>query len=172
MSIATEIQRLQTAKADIKTAIEEKGVEVGNGLIDTYAEKIKEISGGASLPIDIAEINSGTWTQATAVPSGSQLNIEHGLDNVPDLVLVTSDLFDKTIEYNALAQSAYIADSGIVIVVAYLNSSVSSRVVTEYTSATVGIVNVDDVKFAIQTAGNRQIRSGTTFTWIAMRWAK
>ena len=42
MSIDLEIQRLQTAKADIKTAIEEKGVQVGDGLIDTYAEKISE----------------------------------------------------------------------------------------------------------------------------------
>ncbi len=48
MSIATEIQRLQSAKADIKTAIENKGVTVGDGTIDTYAEKISEISGGGS----------------------------------------------------------------------------------------------------------------------------
>ena len=54
MSIATEIQRLRTAKEDIKTAIEEKGVEVGNGLIDTYAEKIKEITGGGGDVIDLA----------------------------------------------------------------------------------------------------------------------
>lgn len=46
MSIATEIQRLQTAKADIKTAIENKGVTVGDGTIDTYAEKIGEIEVG------------------------------------------------------------------------------------------------------------------------------
>lgn len=46
MSIATEITRLQSAKADIKSAIEEKGVEVGDGTIDTYAEKIGEISVG------------------------------------------------------------------------------------------------------------------------------
>jgi hypothetical protein len=46
MSIANEILRLQTAKADIKTAIENKGVMVGDGTIDTYAEKINEISGG------------------------------------------------------------------------------------------------------------------------------
>ena len=46
MSVATEIERLQTAKADIKSAIEEKGVTVGDGTIDTYAEKIGEISGG------------------------------------------------------------------------------------------------------------------------------
>ena len=46
MSVADEIIRLQTAKADIKTAIEEKGVMVGDGTIDTYAEKIAEISSG------------------------------------------------------------------------------------------------------------------------------
>lgn len=46
MSIATEIERLQTAKADIKAAIEEKGVTVGDGTIDTYAQKIGEISKG------------------------------------------------------------------------------------------------------------------------------
>ena len=48
MSIASEIQRLQTAKADIKAAIEEKGVAVGDDTIDTYAAKIGEISGGGS----------------------------------------------------------------------------------------------------------------------------
>ena len=46
MSIATEIERLQTAKADIKSAIEEKGVTVGDGTIDTYADKVREISAG------------------------------------------------------------------------------------------------------------------------------
>lgn len=48
MSIATEIQRIQSAKANIKAAIENKGVTVGDGTIDTYAEKISEISGGGS----------------------------------------------------------------------------------------------------------------------------
>lgn len=43
MSIATEIERIQNAKTSIKNAIEEKGVEVGDGLIDTYADKISEI---------------------------------------------------------------------------------------------------------------------------------
>lgn len=48
MSIASEIQRLQGAKANIKAAIEQKGVTVGDGTIDTYAAKIDEISGGGS----------------------------------------------------------------------------------------------------------------------------
>lgn len=44
MSIASEITRILNAKADIKSAIEEKGVAVGDDSIDTYAEKISEIS--------------------------------------------------------------------------------------------------------------------------------
>lgn len=48
MSIATEIERIANAKASIKASIENKGVEVGDGLIDTYASKIDEISTGGS----------------------------------------------------------------------------------------------------------------------------
>lgn len=44
MSVASEITRLQNAKASIKTSIENKGVTVGDGTIDTYASKIDEIS--------------------------------------------------------------------------------------------------------------------------------
>ena len=48
MSIAAEITRIQGAKADIKSAIEAKGVTVGDGLIDTYADKVAQISGGGN----------------------------------------------------------------------------------------------------------------------------
>lgn len=43
MSIASEIERIQNAKASLKTSIENKGVEVGNGTIDTYASKIEPV---------------------------------------------------------------------------------------------------------------------------------
>ena len=47
MSIASEIQRLQTAKTDIKTAIEAKGVTVpSSATIDTYDDYVSQISGG------------------------------------------------------------------------------------------------------------------------------
>lgn len=45
-NISTEITRLTNAKAAIKSAIEAKGVTVGDGTLDTYAEKIGEISSG------------------------------------------------------------------------------------------------------------------------------
>lgn len=48
MSVATEIERIQNAKYSIKTAIENKGVVVGDSTIDTYASKIDEITAGGS----------------------------------------------------------------------------------------------------------------------------
>lgn len=51
MSVATEITRLQTAKADLKTAIEGKGVTVPSAtLISGYAALVEQISGGGGLP--------------------------------------------------------------------------------------------------------------------------
>lgn len=47
MSIATEISRLQTAKSNLKTAIEAKGVTVpSSAKIDTYDDYVSQISGG------------------------------------------------------------------------------------------------------------------------------
>lgn len=47
MTIASEITRLNTAKADIKTAIEAKGVSVPtNAKLDTYDTYVSQISGG------------------------------------------------------------------------------------------------------------------------------
>lgn len=46
MSILSQISRLKNAKSSIKTAIENKGVTVGSGTIDTYASKIDEIKTG------------------------------------------------------------------------------------------------------------------------------
>ena len=49
MSIATEITRLQGAKADLKTAIENKGVTVSSSaLLDTYASLVDSIPTGTS----------------------------------------------------------------------------------------------------------------------------
>lgn len=43
MSIATEISRLQTAKANLKTSIENKGVTVGDVTLDEYYTKVDAI---------------------------------------------------------------------------------------------------------------------------------
>lgn len=92
MSIATEIQRLQSAKADIKTAIENKGVTVGDGTLDTFAEKISEISVGGSgdydqgyedgknsvVRIDKYAITFGNLFYQTAYPQDTEFVLEYG----------------------------------------------------------------------------------------------
>lgn len=63
MSVASEITRLQNAKADIKTSIENKGVTVGDGTIDTFASKIDEISSGVDINdyYDLTKRTSGSF---------------------------------------------------------------------------------------------------------------
>lgn len=49
MSVTSEITRLQNAKADLKTAIEGKGVTVPSSTkLDGYADLVDSISGGGS----------------------------------------------------------------------------------------------------------------------------
>ena len=43
MSVQGEIERLESAKADIKSAIENKGITVGSVTLDGYAAKVNEI---------------------------------------------------------------------------------------------------------------------------------
>lgn len=62
MSIATEITRLQTAKSNLKTSIENKGVTVPSAtLIDGYASLVDQISGGGGSG---REYEMGTYTPA------------------------------------------------------------------------------------------------------------
>lgn len=56
MSIASEITRLQTAKADIKAAIEDKGVTVPSAAtLDDYADYVSAISGGGGGGISVSK---------------------------------------------------------------------------------------------------------------------
>lgn len=82
MSIAAEISRIQSAKADIKAAIEAKGVTVpSSATIDTYDDYVSQISGGGGVPIpsNLSSIlldNYGNITSAT-IKSGTTI-IETG----------------------------------------------------------------------------------------------
>lgn len=57
MSIATEIERLQTAKGDLKTSIEAKGVIVpSEALIDTYDTYVDAIETGGGEIVEISQL--------------------------------------------------------------------------------------------------------------------
>lgn len=61
MSIATEIERIQNAKASIKTAIESKGVTVpSTAKIDNYSNYIDDIATSSSLSVSV-----GGWGNNT-----------------------------------------------------------------------------------------------------------
>lgn len=104
MSIATEIQRLQTAKADLKTAIEAKGVAIDeNATIDTYASKVDEIESGGGLPdnmkwataTSVVSVDDWSWvvgdTAEIYLPSVTSLEnlIHHNSQTAPERVIVT-----------------------------------------------------------------------------------
>jgi hypothetical protein len=79
MSVASEIARLQNAKASIKTSIENKGVTVGDGTIDTYASKIDEIS-----------TSSAVLGTKTITANGTYKAIDDNLDGYSQVTVETS----------------------------------------------------------------------------------
>ena len=71
MSIANEISRLQTAKADIKSAIEEKGVSVpSSASISTYDDYVLQIQTGGGGSEDLKQLIQKTITSID-IPSGT-----------------------------------------------------------------------------------------------------
>ena len=86
MSIQTEIDRLASAKAAIKTAIEGKGVTVADSAnIDAFAALIDSIEAGGG--------GGGGFACGLITPvdmKASQLEIEHGLGAVPAAIFIAA----------------------------------------------------------------------------------
>lgn len=62
MSVATQISRLQTAKADIKTAIEDKGVAVpSSAKIDVYDDYIRAIATNETIVINLTTNQNSSY---------------------------------------------------------------------------------------------------------------
>lgn len=86
MSIQTEIDRLASAKAAIKTAIEGKGVTVADSAnLDAFAALIDSIEAGGG--------GGGGFAYGLITPAdmmASQLEIEHGLGTVPAVIFIAA----------------------------------------------------------------------------------
>ena len=82
MSIASEISRLQTAKLDIKTAIEAKGVTVpSSAKIDTYDDYVSQISGGGgggTIPSAFTSWEYDDWGKPTSIV------FKNGVTSIPE----------------------------------------------------------------------------------------
>lgn len=77
MSIATEITRLQTAKSDLKTSIENKGVTVpASTLISGYSALVDQIITGGTPNIQALNITTnGTYTATGSVDGYSPITV-------------------------------------------------------------------------------------------------
>ena len=98
LSVASEITRIQNAKADIKTAIEGKGVTVPSATkIDGYADLIDDIPTGGS-PTgtkNISITSNGTTTEDVASYASAQITT-----NVPNSYSVSDE--GKVVDNGAL----------------------------------------------------------------------
>lgn len=87
MSIASEISRLQTAKANLKTAIEGKGVTVPSATtLDGYAELVDSISGGSSQIGDFTKYKSVSVTPTVE----TYALLTNPMDVTPKLVIISA----------------------------------------------------------------------------------
>lgn len=76
MSIANEIQRLQGAKAELKTAIESKGVSVPSATkIDGYAALVRQVRNPATLPVEATTVRISA-SQTENVASNDNIKIK------------------------------------------------------------------------------------------------
>lgn len=77
MSIATEITRLQTAKADLKTAIEAKGVTVSSATkLDGYAALVGKITTGGGESKNAQVVQGTTRTNSSTLTAiGAELTV-------------------------------------------------------------------------------------------------
>lgn len=96
--ISEQIARLQQAKADIKAAIEAKGVEVpDSALISDYDDYIAQIEGGGGC--SVASANSITFDDMGRV---SSVSYKEGVTSIPDYIFMynsslTSVTFPSTL---------------------------------------------------------------------------
>lgn len=99
MSVATEITRIENAKSNIKTAIENKGVSVPNdALIDTYATYISQISGGSS---------GLTYETGTYTPTNDIARPTIAFTNVHNEAPIYIGMFDVTDTSNQNTNTNY-----------------------------------------------------------------
>ena len=121
MSIYSEITRVKNAKAAIKAAVAAKGVDVGDGKLDTYAEKINQIQqGGDATTIMLVE-RTGTSVQIPAgttkignyafyvYPTLSTVTIPDSVTSIGNYAFGTSGLTAVTIpaSVHAISQSCF-----------------------------------------------------------------
>lgn len=191
MSIASEITRLQGAKSDLKTSIENKGVTVPSAtLIDGYASLVDQISGGGGSGLDY---ETGTYTPVSDTVQPT-INFSKTHTSMPVFIyLQDTGTFNSTSNSNyiflyidwqlLIGNQIYITSSSVqygMVWYEYRSSSSTSR---GQTFLTVPSSDTDDTGtgkpryYATEShfkpssvSTSRYWRTGRTYKWIAV-WA-
>ena len=135
MSIASELTRIQGAKADIKAAIEGKGVSVpSSALLDEYAPYIEAIDGGGSQG----------FTKGSAIGIGGRATLQFSVLGEPKAFVVTAQ------DYNAGAL-VILGDStgcrGVYAAASTFQHNYSTNFTASYSNGTLTITPPSGVTF-------------------------
>lgn len=165
MSIPTDLARLQSAKAAIKTAIEGKGVTVpADTLLDGMAALIESIEaggGGGVLPTPFTNITTGTFI-LESLAYCKNYPITHGLGIAPTLFAVYNEV--EVSQSGSVALISYLAHSNThTPVIGFVaNSKDTSR---EPILASQIIVDENTFTF---NGENNYFGSNRPFRWVAL----
>lgn len=155
MSIASEIQRLQQAKADIAEAIVAKGGEV-SGTIDNYAPAIEALPSGGGLKVLEGEITLAT--------RNCRITIVHNLGVTPlQAEVELKETQEPAVNYCPIAVAYYkypYEESGVTASKLYNSSLVlgNSAGINNYASAT-------DAEIVVYTNGTARYFYPTTYKY-------
>lgn len=118
MSIVSQISRLKNAKSSIKTAIENKGVTVGGGTIDTYASKIDEINTEGDYFGEIGEYPS-EWVYGS---------ITRVIKKIPENLVIKSTHIDSLFEFCSSITTIPNFDLSFVVSMRYMFNGCTSLI--------------------------------------------
>lgn len=177
MSVQTQIDRLETAKNAIVSAITGKGVSVPSGTkLDGLAALIASITtgggsggGGSSggLPSGVSALTFGTFTPTSDCTS--DWPVDHDLGQAPNFFLFyTNDMHSTTdMAGYCFAQAAIprrLFPEGVYYLVGFVanNGIIQGMLGQDQDISTVFARNL----FVVDIASNRKLKSGVTYNWI------
>lgn len=166
MSISTDLTRLQSAKAAIKTAIQNKGVTVPNGAkLDAFAALIDSIEAGGA-----TGITTGVYIPAS---TGYDNVITHGLGVVPQLFAICAGaqaaggsyvldsahgFSDRTLLFRMSRTNPMNSPTG------YIDHS--HKITAGSFAKNVALAKANET--TINVGGNYQLVAGTAYYWFAL----